>query len=46
MKNILKKYYELDEESKEILPFLYMYQELLATKDNYENIRIDDMYDE
>lgn len=40
MKNILKKYYELDEESKEILPFLYMYQELLSTKDDYENIKI------
>lgn len=46
MKNILKKYYELDEESKEILPFLYMYQELLSTKDNYENVKIDNMYDE
>lgn len=46
MKNILKKYYELDEESKEILPFLYMYQELLSTKDDYENIKIDNMYDE
>lgn len=46
MKNILKKYYELDEESKEILPFLYMYHELLATKDDYENIKIDNMYDE
>ena len=41
MKNILKKYYELDEESKEILAFLYMYQELLSTKDNYENVKID-----
>lgn len=46
MQNILKKYYELDEESKEILPFLYMYQELLSTKDDYENIKIDNMYDE
>lgn len=46
MKNILKKYYELDEESKEILPFLYMYQELLSTKDDYENIKIDDLHDE
>ena len=46
MKNILKKYYELDEESKEILAFLYMYQELLSTKDNYENVKIDSMYDE
>ncbi len=46
MKNILKKYYELDGESKEILPFLYMYHELLSTKDDYENIKIDNMYDE
>lgn len=46
MKNILKKYYELDEESKEVLPFLYMYQELLSAIDNFENITINNMYDE
>lgn len=46
MKSILKKYYEIDKETKEILPFLYMYHELLETKDNYENIKIKDMYDE
>ena len=46
MKNILKKYYKLDEESKEILPFLYMYQELLSAIDDYENVKIENMYDE
>lgn len=46
MKNILKKYYELDDESKEILPFLYMYQELLSSKDDYDNIKIETMNDE
>lgn len=46
MKNILKNYYKLDEESKEMLPFFYMYQELLSAIDNYENVKIDNMYDE
>lgn len=46
MKNLLKKYYDLDEESKEILPFLYMYHELLSSKDDYDNIKIETMSDE
>lgn len=46
MRNILKKYYELDEESKEILPFLYMYQELISSVEDYENVKINNMADE
>ena len=46
MRNILKRYYELDEETKEILPFLYVYQELLLSVDNYENVNIKDINDE
>lgn len=46
MKSILKKYYELDDESKEILPFLYMYEAYLSIKDDYENIEIESLADE
>lgn len=46
MKNILKKYYELDDESKEILPFLYMYEAYLSIKEDYENIKIENLTDE
>lgn len=45
MKRILKKYNELDEESKELLPFLYIYQELLSVIDNYKNVNIKKIYD-
>ncbi len=40
MKNILKKYYELDEETKEGLPFLYMYQKLISAIDDFPDIKI------
>jgi len=46
MKRILKKYYELDKESKEILPLLNMYQELQSSLEEHENIKIDNMYEE
>lgn len=46
MKTLLKQYYKLDEETKEMLPFLYMYQELLDLSKNYENVEINNMYDE
>lgn len=46
MKRILKKYYELDKESKELLPFLYMYQELQSSLEEHENIKINNMYEE
>ena len=46
MKNILKKYYKLDEETKEVLPFLYMYQELISAIENFPDIKIKNMYDE
>lgn len=45
MKRILKKYNELDEESKELLPFLYIYQELSSVIDNYKNVNIKKIYD-
>lgn len=46
MKDLLKKYFELDEESREILPFLYMYDVLLTEKEEYENINIEGLADE
>lgn len=46
MKNLLTKYYNLDDETKEMLPFLYMYNELLASIDDYENVEITSLADE
>lgn len=46
MKNLLKKYYELDEETKKFLPFLYMYQELISAIDSFDNIKIRNMQEE
>ena len=37
MKDILEKYFSLDDEVKEILPFLYMYQQLLEKLDEFDN---------
>lgn len=45
MRDILKRYYELDEETKEVLPFLYMYQELSSSVNNYKNVKIKDIND-
>lgn len=46
MKNILTKYYNLDDETKELLPFLYMYNVLLDISQEYENIKIESLADE
>lgn len=46
MKNILKKYYKLDEETKELLPFLYMYNVLLDISQDYENVKLENLADE
>ena len=46
MKNLLTKYYNLDDETKEMLPFLYMYNELLASIDDYEDVEITSLADE
>lgn len=46
MKDLLKKYYKLTDEQKENLPFLYMYHELLTRVKEFENVKIDNMYDE
>ena len=46
MKNILTKYYNLDEETKELLPFLYMYDILLDISQDYENVKIENLADE
>lgn len=40
MKNLFKKYYELSEEMKEILPNLYILHELESLLSEYENITI------
>lgn len=46
MKNILKRYYSLDNETKEILPFLYMYDALLGILQEYEDVEIESLADE
>lgn len=46
MKNILTKYYNLDEETKELLPFLYMYDILLDISQDYKNVKIENLADE
>lgn len=46
MRNLLEKYYKLDDESKEMLPFLYMYEAYLSIKDDYENVKIESLADE
>ncbi len=40
MKNLLKIYYELDEETKQMLPFLYMYNELLSSLEEHSKANI------
>lgn len=40
MKNLMKKYYEMDDEVKKDLELLYAYQVLLSLFGEYENIKI------
>lgn len=40
MKNLMKKYYEMDDEVKKDLELLYTYQVLLSLFGEYENIKI------
>ena len=40
MKKIMKKYYELDEEVKDDLELLYIYQILSSLFSEYENVKI------
>lgn len=40
MKNIIKKYYEMDNETKEMLEALYMFHELETTMGDYKNVDI------
>jgi len=40
MKNIIKKYYKLDEETKEMLEALYMFNELETTAEDFEDVSI------
>lgn len=46
MKEIIKKYYKLDDETKEMLEALYMLNELECTMGDYENVKIDTLGDE
>lgn len=46
MKNIIKRYYELDDETKELLEPLYMFHELESSMDDYENVEINNLGDE
>lgn len=40
MRNIIKKYYKLDEETKEMLEALYMFNELETTAEDFEDVGI------
>ena len=40
MRNIIKKYYKLDEETKEMLEGLYMFNELEETAEDFEDVGI------
>lgn len=46
MKDIIKKYYKLDDETKEMLEALYMLNELECSIVDYENVKIDTLRDE
>ena len=46
MKELLQKYYKIDNKTKEILPFLYMYDELLDELREFNNIEINNIYEE
>lgn len=43
MKNLIKKYSELNDEIKDNLHLLYIYNELLSISEYYENLRIKDI---
>lgn len=46
MKNVLKKYYSLDKETRELLPQLYMYDAFLDISKEHENVEIESLADE
>lgn len=46
MKDVIKKYYKLDDETKEMLEALYMLNELECSIEDYENVEIDTLGDE
>ena len=46
MKQVIMKYYNLDEETKELLPFLNVYHEMMVQADNYENQILENLNDE
>ena len=46
MKNVLKKYYSLDKETRELLPQLYMYDAFLDVSKEYANVEIESLADE
>lgn len=45
MKNLIKKYYELDDEVKDDLELLYTYQTLISLFGEYENLKINTIED-
>lgn len=46
MKNVLKKYYSLDNETRELLPQLYMYDAFLDVSKEHTNLEIESFADE
>ena len=46
MKEVITKYYNLDEETRELLPFLYVYNEMMVQAENYENEILENLNDE
>ena len=46
MKQVIMKYYNLDEETKELLPFLNVYHEMMVQANNYENQILENLNDE
>ena len=45
MKNLIKKYYEMDDEVKDDLELLYTYQVLISLLDEYENVKVNTIGD-
>ena len=45
MKNLIKKYYEMDDEVKDDLELLYIYQTLISLLGEYENVKINTIGD-
>ena len=46
MKEVIMKYYNLDEETKELLPFLNVYHEMMVQANNYESQLLENLNDE